>query len=279
MSRIAPNAAVVIVTLASDLPLLEECLYALHQQTTKPSLIIIIADGTSKKQQRLLEQLCEKYNAILDWSYTKRGMANARNIGLKQAKKQIVAFIDDDAIAEKDWIEQLIKCHRTTGAAAIGGQVMSRTKNSPLIGEYLNKRSPPDTQSAAIHSLIGCNMSLVYDAVKEIGFFNPEIEYGLDETELAARLVRHGYKIGFCPNAIVKHDFAKGWKDLLWKTFKQGEKSAKLKIRGGLRAPTPIKIRFLFTILRETRRIQFFFQLILLYVIRRIGAIVGKLNA
>jgi hypothetical protein len=51
-----------------------------------------------------------------------RGLSHARNTGLRQAKSEIVAYIDDDAFADRDWLKFLAVMFQSTGFAAVGGQ-------------------------------------------------------------------------------------------------------------------------------------------------------------
>lgn len=56
---------------------------------------------------------------------TTPGISNARNVGMQRASAEIVAFLDDDAIAKPDWLRQLLKAYDEVGdiVTAAGGKV------------------------------------------------------------------------------------------------------------------------------------------------------------
>jgi glycosyltransferase involved in cell wall biosynthesis len=87
--------SVIVPTIGRDT--LARCRSALDEQTRPPDEIITVMD-------------CDR-----------RGAAWARNEGLRRAKGDLIAFIDDDAIAPSDWLERLVRAIQKYNAAAAGG--------------------------------------------------------------------------------------------------------------------------------------------------------------
>lgn len=145
----------------------------------------------------------------------------SRNIGICMARGDIVAFIDDDAIPEPEWLEQLARAYDTPAVGAAGGLVFDQTGYSYQY-EYstatrlahANWRLTRNADHLAYPGafefpyLQGTNTSFRRSALLEVGGFDEEIEYYLDETELCCRLVDAGYLIRQLADAYVHHKFA-----------------------------------------------------------------------
>jgi glycosyltransferase involved in cell wall biosynthesis len=145
----------------------------------------------------------------------------SRNIGVQMASGEIVAFIDDDAVPERLWLEKLICAYQDPSVAAVGGCVFdvplgriewrictctrsgeASTDAPPPANLYLGKGADPFLY------LAGCNMSFRRSALIAIGGFNELFAYGYDDVEACCRIVDGGQKIALLEDAIVYHDRA-----------------------------------------------------------------------
>ncbi len=93
---------------------------SIQQQSRPPREIIVVIDNNP----RLLERVRTHLFGITAIENSKpRGLSGARNSGLAIAQGAFIAFLDDDATAEPDWLEQLFHCCEDSQVLATGGTV------------------------------------------------------------------------------------------------------------------------------------------------------------
>ena len=86
--------------------------------------LIIIDNGPSTDIRRLVEEYSETAPVTISYYVEPRlGVSFARNLGIERARYEYVAFLDDDAVAEQDWLAAFDYAIREYGAVAAGGPV------------------------------------------------------------------------------------------------------------------------------------------------------------
>src|SRR5665647_867229 len=94
-----------------------EAVESLLNQSVKPFEVIVIDDGSNPPSSTKF--LTENLKVIrFDQEV---GLVNARNYGVNIAKGECIAFIDDDAVAEKNWVKEIQK--GLESADVIGGPI------------------------------------------------------------------------------------------------------------------------------------------------------------
>jgi glycosyltransferase involved in cell wall biosynthesis len=145
----------------------------------------------------------------------------SRNIGIAMSGGDVVAFIDDDAVPEPEWLDRLEAGYSSGNVGAVGGMVFDHTgyvfqakyilcnRMGDARHDFAN--NPSDRYnfpgSNWYCSLIGTNSSFRRSALLEIGGFDEEFEYYLDETDVCLRVVDAGYQVRFVDDAFVHHRF------------------------------------------------------------------------
>ena len=87
---------------------LEECIESLRNQTYKNLEIILINDGSTDNSEQICRQEAKQDNRIVFINKKNGGSASAKNIGLKIAKGDYIAFVDSDDFIELDMIEYMV---------------------------------------------------------------------------------------------------------------------------------------------------------------------------
>ncbi|MDG7001508.1 MAG: glycosyltransferase family 2 protein [Nitrososphaerota archaeon] len=82
---------------------LENCLKSLWAQTVKPESIIVIDNGSTDNTQEILEKFAG-IRIIRDSGAT---LSQVFNLGWRHTESEIVAYLNDDAVAEEDWVKEI----------------------------------------------------------------------------------------------------------------------------------------------------------------------------
>nr|WP_272917557.1 glycosyltransferase family 2 protein [Nocardioides flavescens] len=194
---------------------------ALARQTRPPLEVVLVIDHNPALLDRARAELPAVLPGIrvLDNPRT-GGASGARNTGIAEARGSVVAFVDDDARPEDDWLERLLAAYDDPRVMAVGGVArpvwpQARPAHLPpeldwLVGcTYLGQ----PTVRSDVRNLWGCNMSVRASAFEQVGDFLEEvgrvglIPLGNEETELCIRIGQRipGARVVFEPTAVVHH--------------------------------------------------------------------------
>jgi glycogen(starch) synthase len=218
MKAVYPTISIVINTLNRG-PELQKTLDSLRWLKYRGQFEVVVVNGPSTDHSD---------DVIAAWSDQVRAgkcaLANlsvSRNIGICMAQGDIVVFIDDDAIPEPEWLEQLAQAYADPIVGAAGGLVFNHTGYDfqytyCVVDRFgnadLGMRGPTPhlsyPKSGRFPHLLGCNSSFRRAALLEVGGFDEEYEYFLDETDVCLRVVDAGYLIAQLPCAYVHHKYA-----------------------------------------------------------------------
>ena len=190
---------------------------SLHEQTTPPLETIVVIDHNPA----LAEHARRRFPGatVIENSET-QGLSGARNTGVRVARGDVVAFLDDDAVADPDWLEQLVRPYGDPSVMAVGGTIEPLWPDArpPMLPAEFDwvvgctyEGMPPDT--SRVRNVIGANMSMRREVFDVVGGFRTDVgrvgtrPLGCEETELCIRLRQHipGSQVIFEPRARVGH--------------------------------------------------------------------------
>lgn len=195
---------------------------AIRAQTLAPDEVIVVIDHNPRlfaRSQAQFQGLDRPPVRLLE-NQEQRGLSGARNTGIAAAGGEVLAFIDEDAVPESDWLERLSQCYQDGQVIGAGGAIEpvwegGRPAWFPrefdwVVGcTYLGM---PELVSP-VRNLIGCNMSFRREVFERSGGFLSgmgrigKYPAGCEETELCIRAsqeMRQGLFV-YQPAARVRH--------------------------------------------------------------------------
>jgi glucosyl-dolichyl phosphate glucuronosyltransferase len=170
---------------------------SVRRQTVAPLEVIVAVDHNPLLLERARSGLA---GVKVVENHEARGLSGARNSGIAAARGDVVAFLDDDAAAETEWLERLAPLYRDPRVLGVGGAIDphwldGRPAGFPREFEWVVGCSYEGlpTVPTAVRNLIGANMSLRRDVFERVGGFRSGIgrvgrlPVGCEETELCIR--------------------------------------------------------------------------------------------
>lgn len=187
---------------------------SLESQTAIPKEILVVIDGPP-----LLDAAAERWADGADRmppvfvlrNEAGRGLGGARNTGVRRAKGDVVAFLDDDATADPWWLERMVAPYADAAVVGVGGAPQARLDGErpswwPIEFDWVvgcAYRGLP-THATDMGHMIGAAMSGRRWAIDAVGGFHAD---ALDDFDLSLRLanVIPGGRVVFEPTATVQH--------------------------------------------------------------------------
>jgi GT2 family glycosyltransferase len=197
-----PKISVVVCTHNGE-ETLPECLGRLGTLAYPDFETIVVCDGSSDRSAPIAR---EHGAVVIETEH--RGLSHARNRGIAHAQGEIVAFLDDDAYPDADWLYYLAAGFRDERYAGIGGP------NIPPDDGRLIADCVAAAPGGPIHVLVsdreaehvpGCNMAFRKAALEEIGGFDERFRTAGDDVDVCWRLQKAGKTLGFSAGAVVLH--------------------------------------------------------------------------
>lgn len=182
--------------------------------------IIIVDNLSNAENQKDLLNYQALFPAIIRYvREEKLGLSNARNCGVHNSSGEILAFIDDDAIAPEYWLKNLVKAFDDPKVFAVGSKVMPRFVTPPpqwldkRLGMYISNFDEGDQVIELHYNQYprGTNMAFRREAFEKCGYFsdlfgrkgNSLMSY--EEIELCYRIEKAGFTILYIPDAEIHH--------------------------------------------------------------------------
>lgn len=196
---------------------IKNCLISLFNQSLKPDEIIIVDNNSSDKSVEIIEKFKEKVTLVkLD---TNKGFSVAVNEGIKRAKSEFVALLNNDTELDKEWLKQLYLAINKDEKIFSCCSKMLRYDNRNIIddvGDEYNilgwatktgdgKDSSDYVEDRYVFS--SCAGAAIYrrEIFDEIGLFDEKFFAYFEDVDISYRANIYGYKNLFASKAIVYH--------------------------------------------------------------------------
>jgi len=254
---------------------LRDAVASVRCQTRPPREIFVVVDGNEKLRQRAAAEI---NGATVVANAKTPGLSGGRMTGAELATAPVIAFLDDDAIADPNWLEELLEAYRDPRVLGAGGEI-----------EPLWSREPPawfpsefnwvigctyagmPVRNGQVRNFIGANMSVRADVLHRAGGFTTKLgrrEGGVvvrgvaescEETEFCIRAARlqPGGVWAYRPKARVRHFVPAQrmtWRYFVRRCRMEGTAKAVLTGLAGSRDGLGSERRYVLTLLRAVLR-------------------------
>lgn len=198
---------------------LRTLLFALEQQSYRNFEVIVVVGPTHDDTLAMLEEWRGRLRVL---RCPTANLSQSRNIGLRAAAGDIVAFIDDDAVPSRRWLAQLARLFADAQLSGTGGKVYSISPERAVIqhhlgiasglaeqvdvrSDWLSELPPPGEGYQWVARMMGTNMAYRRQDLLEIGGFDEFFQWVFDDTDVALNLVNAGKIVHPVQESVVYH--------------------------------------------------------------------------
>jgi GT2 family glycosyltransferase len=190
---------------------------SVRAQRVPPQELVVVVDGNAALLARARAELA--VTSVVANRHA-AGISGARNTGVEATTAPIVGFLDDDAVAEEQWLEAHLEPYEDPTTLGVGGPVLPMRREPPpvwftdefnwVVGCTWTGMAAP---GGAIRNPVGANFSVRRDVIAAAGGFETRLGRRAggtgtaDETEFCIRALRGhpGGAFRFQPAARVHH--------------------------------------------------------------------------
>src|SRR3990170_1957144 len=200
-----------------------DCLRSLENQNDPSELfeILVIDNASTDLTKKLVLTHLKKSKVKIRYIFEQKlGHSMTRNRGIQESEGNLIAFLDDDARAERNWLHEISSSFKKSSTVmAVGGKIIPQTTVPipdwipehvlPLLtfvdyGEMEKQIHPPQTP-------VGTNMAFRKVVFEEIGLFNTNLGrkgtrlLSGEENDFFLRMKEKNLCVWYNPDAIVYH--------------------------------------------------------------------------
>ena len=206
-----PLVSVVIACPAGSW-MLDECLAALAKQTYRNFEVLVLPDEEIDTSSTL-------HSSLFTLHFLPTGKvrpAEKRNLGIREAKGEIIAFIDDDAYPDPHWLEYAVKYFGEPSIGAVGGpgvtppgdkslaKIGGRVYDNFLVSGNYRYRYKAGGVRMDVEDYPSCNLFVRKDLMEKFGGYRTDFWPG-EDTLLCKDILDNWKRIVYDPWVVVYH--------------------------------------------------------------------------
>lgn len=174
--------------------------------------VIVIDDGSTDGTYEFLMEVAKEHQNLRILRQENRGPAAARNLGIRNAKGEILFFTDDDCVVPKDWIKIFLEVFEEyPEIAGVGGYLEAPNeilksnifaRYESLMSEILYKPRSTGFYIGGVETpcVVTNNCAYKKEVLKEVGGFDENFSVAAGEdADLKLRICLKGYKLAYVP--------------------------------------------------------------------------------
>ena len=198
-----------------------DCAAALTLPESVEWEILVVDNNSSDSTRAVVEEFCRRYPRRFRYLFEpQQGLSHARNAGIRQARGEIIAFMDDDVTVPQSWLQNLTAALHGSEWAGAGGRVVPAQSFSPP--RWLPLQDRYALAPLAMFDLgpqagqlfeppFGANMAFKREMFEKYGLFRTDLGRSAgsmisnEDAEFGERLLAAGERLRYEPSAVVYH--------------------------------------------------------------------------
>jgi len=192
---------------------------------------IIVIDSSTDRTKEIVRE----YRTVKLINSDIKFFPVVRNIGLKTANYDLIAFIDADCVVPPDWIQKILPNFKDNKIAGVGGNAYPPL-NSKFLGKCIAAIGKPAGGAIGFDSELGdCGNEAHFlgtghsmfrkNILVEVGGFDEKLKHGDEDNELCERILDAGYILKYEPSSFLYHKPRETLKEFIKWSFKRGRGS------------------------------------------------------
>ena len=184
--------------------------------------VLVVDNNSSDQTREVAAQFHQRYPRRFRYLFeAQQGKSYALNAGIREARGDILAFIDDDVTVDPTWLHHLTVCLHNGEWAGAGGRVLPQQTFAPpswlafeephVLGPFALFDLGPEACELA-QTPFGNNMAFRKDVFEKYGGFRTDLgprpgsEIRSEDAEFGRRLLDAGERLRYEPSAVVYHE-------------------------------------------------------------------------
>jgi GT2 family glycosyltransferase len=208
----APLVSLIVLNW-NGLAYLPRCLGSLRRQTYRRFETILVDNGSTDGSASYVRTHFPEVRLIE--TGRNLGFAEGNNVGIRQARGELIGLLNNDTEAAPTWLEELVRAlqrapERVAGVCGTvcaledpGRVTFTLPKIDPrsAAAYCIRQESPP----RLIDYLAGNSMLVRRSVIAEVGLLDPAYFAYYEDTDWSARMIRAGYDLLYVPTAVIAH--------------------------------------------------------------------------
>jgi len=211
------SAAVTVAISTLDRAIsLGRCLDSIWAGAVRPSEVVIVDQGADRATDEVLADRRARGVPLVHLRQSRRGLGASQNLAFARARMDVVAVIDDDCVADDQWLATMEETLRATPALeGVAGRVLPQAAVGERAYPVASRTSalPRDFHGFGVPWEVGSgnNFALRRAAFDGVGGCDERLgpgsaaQGGVD-MDLFYRLLRAGARLRYEPRAVVFHE-------------------------------------------------------------------------
>ena len=160
--------------------------------------VIVVTDRCSDSTDEMLRDMAERHPSLRIVASDKPGSAAARNTGLRTARGDAIAFIDDDVVCAAGWLQVIVAQLEDPNVGGVEGRIrLPSGKHSPFV---------PWVENVPSGQFMTANIAYRREPLLALGGFDEGYAVAREDSDMAWRFLDEDQVIVSAPEATVTHD-------------------------------------------------------------------------